>query len=393
MNLFKTTLSFSILLLARAAILLAQPTDNVVAYYPFNGNANDVSGNNMNGTVTSATLTADRLGKPNAAYSFNGTNALILLPTTLLPENTAFAISFWFEATGNNNTGQTAQIIADFRGQYQVAFVYLQPNSPANPGSIEFYIYSSPTTAVIYTANNSIQLDTWYHIVGNYGSNGMELYLNGVLAGTQTVNPPGAVSGYNNVLGKDYNVSLSRYWVNGSIDELIIYKRKLTAAEVQSIYSTGEAQSEIPGLYAPVTYAYDNAGNLTGCNVITMKTQNMAARRDTGALKPASESQSLDTVNGTSLQDKETTYHGNAGDYKIAIYPNPARHELNVNIQGYEPMPVSTINVYNLSGVLVKTISPVSNTTVIDLSNYPGGVYMLNIILGDKKSEWKIIKE
>ena len=48
------------------------PTFGLVAYYPFNSNANDESGNNFNGTVFGATLTTDRFGNTNRAYNFDG---------------------------------------------------------------------------------------------------------------------------------------------------------------------------------------------------------------------------------------------------------------------------------------------------------------------------------
>jgi len=51
----------------------------LVACYPFNGNANDESGNGNNGTVNGATLTTDRFGNPNSAYSFNGVSDYISL--------------------------------------------------------------------------------------------------------------------------------------------------------------------------------------------------------------------------------------------------------------------------------------------------------------------------
>jgi hypothetical protein len=47
-------------------------TNGLVAYYPFNGNANDASGNGNNATTVQATLSADRFGIANSAYSFNG---------------------------------------------------------------------------------------------------------------------------------------------------------------------------------------------------------------------------------------------------------------------------------------------------------------------------------
>ena len=48
----------------------------LVAYYPFSGNANDKSGNGNNGTVYGASLTTDRNGELNRAYSFNGESLL-----------------------------------------------------------------------------------------------------------------------------------------------------------------------------------------------------------------------------------------------------------------------------------------------------------------------------
>lgn len=50
------------------------PTSGLVGWWPFNGNANDESGNGNNGTVNGATLTQDRFGDANGAYSFSQSN-------------------------------------------------------------------------------------------------------------------------------------------------------------------------------------------------------------------------------------------------------------------------------------------------------------------------------
>ena len=50
------------------------PTNGLVAFWPFNGNANDASGNGNNGAVNGATLTTDRNGNANSAYNFDGAN-------------------------------------------------------------------------------------------------------------------------------------------------------------------------------------------------------------------------------------------------------------------------------------------------------------------------------
>ena len=59
--------------------------EGLVAYYPFNGNANDESGNGNNGEVNGATLAEDRFGGAGKAYSFDGENDWIELPNPFNP--------------------------------------------------------------------------------------------------------------------------------------------------------------------------------------------------------------------------------------------------------------------------------------------------------------------
>ena len=66
-----TLLLFSFLFVSSCAF--AQLSNGLVAHWNFNGNANDISGNNLNGVVTGATLTAGYNGIANTAYQFNGT--------------------------------------------------------------------------------------------------------------------------------------------------------------------------------------------------------------------------------------------------------------------------------------------------------------------------------
>lgn len=77
------------------------PTDGLVAWWPFNGNANDASGNGHDGTVNGATLTLDRFGAADMAYNFNGTTDQIYGLCTGFPM-TARSISLWYRA---NNVG------------------------------------------------------------------------------------------------------------------------------------------------------------------------------------------------------------------------------------------------------------------------------------------------
>ena len=73
----------------------ALPTDGLIAYYPFNGNANDESGNSNNGTVNGATLTSDRNGNANSAYSFDGINDYIEINNPFY-NNDEITFTAWF---------------------------------------------------------------------------------------------------------------------------------------------------------------------------------------------------------------------------------------------------------------------------------------------------------
>lgn len=105
-NIMKNKIKF---ILAMVALLMASlnlfaqslpsyvPTNGLVAWYPFNGNAIDGSGNDNNGTVDGATLTTDRFGNLNHSYSFDGVNDKIVVPNPQQLGNNPINLtySFW----------------------------------------------------------------------------------------------------------------------------------------------------------------------------------------------------------------------------------------------------------------------------------------------------------
>ncbi len=80
------------------------PTNGLVGWWPFNGNANDESGIGNNGTVNGATLVADRFGNAGKAYQFDGVNDYLSFSTTNLPySNSDRTISIWFLKKNNSS--------------------------------------------------------------------------------------------------------------------------------------------------------------------------------------------------------------------------------------------------------------------------------------------------
>jgi len=82
-------------------IAFADLSAGLMGYYPFNGNANDESGNGNDGTIVGpTTLTTDRFGNPDSAYHFAGvdvnTGFINIWNSSTLSLET-FTIAIWFK--------------------------------------------------------------------------------------------------------------------------------------------------------------------------------------------------------------------------------------------------------------------------------------------------------
>ena len=243
------------LLLAWLSLSATAYSQSLVAYYPFNGNANDESGNNIHLTNTGAVLTNDRNGNADKAYSFNGNAKLYCSDNDLLDLTGDFSISFWIKRPGS--------IVFSFTLSKHMA-------GDDNSGSWGICSYSgtdltftgtpywgygppNPTTSII-------PIDQWRHIVFTYKKTSSEwkYYMNGTLDGngTRTFNIQntafdftiGSSQGYGNYL-------------NGSLDDIRIYNRVLLPNEIQQL-------SDIPMMPDLVAYypLNGNANDMSGNN-------------------------------------------------------------------------------------------------------------------------------
>ncbi|MCX8470840.1 MAG: ASPIC/UnbV domain-containing protein, partial [Chitinophagaceae bacterium] len=193
------------------------------AYYPFSGNANDASGNNNNGTVTGATLTTDRFGNANSAYSFNGSSFIDLGNIAGVGYSTTqdITMSFWI------NEGASGTVISKYTN--------------LDAANSNFFISKATSTAQLagngtnsFTANNITDYRwTNYVFIAASGSNKSFLYRNGVLVATGTLSANGALSATKIMLGKLMG-SPSNFFT-GKIDDVFIYNRALAASEVSQL--------------------------------------------------------------------------------------------------------------------------------------------------------------
>ena len=94
--------------------VFADLTEGLVAHYPFNGNANDESGNGNDGIVSgNLQPTADRFGTPDHAYYFNGTDSYVNIGDLDLPGN--FSASIWIK---NESAFSLKEVVLDKQGRF-----------------------------------------------------------------------------------------------------------------------------------------------------------------------------------------------------------------------------------------------------------------------------------
>ena len=160
------------------------PTNGLVGWYPFTGNANDLSGNGNNGTNNGATLTTDRFSNPNSAYSFNGNNSISALnPLSTLSSD--FSISNFVKLT-NWNGGIFVHVGFDQVGcpcnGFGVGYGGGQANSPGQNFLSAWGGVSWNQSG--YSFNN---LNQWYHSTIVKIGNTLRYYINGLLVGTNIV--------------------------------------------------------------------------------------------------------------------------------------------------------------------------------------------------------------
>ena len=151
--------------------------DGLVAYYPFNGNANDESGNSNNGTISTGhvdfgagipALATDRFGNADKAYSFNN-GAFINVPYTSALNPTQISIALWVNATEirENNRFIGLQSWNGYKFQLQ---------------SVNKSFFTVLTTDGYHDRDSDPPLDIliWYHLAVTYESGSMTFYVNGV---------------------------------------------------------------------------------------------------------------------------------------------------------------------------------------------------------------------
>jgi hypothetical protein len=249
------------------------PTNGLIAYFPFSGDAKDSSSNKTHGTTYNVSLTTDRFGKSNSAYLFNGSNSYIEFPATNV-KNNRYTYSVWVYL----NTLPAS-------GDYTFALNIGSSGGDQNLNTANNYAgiyngwigggYNTTTPHYVVNEKKSHMVNSWHHVLCVRDSNFALLYINGVLidsAGTSANKIPSYGSGTVKAMIGIRN-DLSRPF-DGKIDEVCIYNRALSRQEVQQLYNH-QAKSSLIRITSGQQHIslYPNAGAATfNINISDLKT-------------------------------------------------------------------------------------------------------------------------
>jgi hypothetical protein len=206
------------------------PTNGLVGYWPFNGNANDESGNGNNGTVNGATLSADRFGNANKAYSFDGVDDYITINNTVGNFGTSdFTISLWYLANNLNASHLINKRYNESCGnwwEFRKEGFAVDQNSCINLLDQIFSV--QPNVA------------QWYNELIVRQGNSTKHFVNGILVDSYNSVIIHNINNSNNVtIGCVLNpISGIGQKHNGKIDDIGIWNRALSECEIQDLYNS-----------------------------------------------------------------------------------------------------------------------------------------------------------
>jgi hypothetical protein len=217
------------------------PSNGLVGYWPFNGNANDESGNGNHGTVNGATLTTDRNGNANSAYSFDGNGDYIHVTNNFFDNGSSgWSVSMWskLDEIQNPNNGNSSHILFNTSPHNGTGISLNWGGSSKYAISLGNGAPATSWNTSIFNAQSiqDITTDSWKYVTLVKSGNGYSLYLDGIFDNSWIVNTSIVSYFYSMYFGACDPIASNEVLI-GDIDDIAIYNRALTPEEITALYN------------------------------------------------------------------------------------------------------------------------------------------------------------
>jgi hypothetical protein len=385
------------------------PTSGLVGWWPFNGNANDESGNGNNGTVNGALLTSDRNSNLNSAYIFDGNGDFINCGNSPTVNITgSISVSSWIYA--NNLNGEHGII------------------SKMNTGIATYELITADNflrwmDVGGFLFSNSINTNQWLHVVSVFDNSLLlkSIYINGILSATSSSSVSTIPTNSDNLYIGAHQPSIVPGWSwDGKLDDIGVWNRALTQEEITDLYNgcqisvitqptnqtiniNNNAQFVVSSSDPSATYQWqtdlgvgyqnlNSVGQYSGTTNDTLIVSNVTMSNNNQPFRCIITSGSCSDTSNVSV----LSVNNNVGineftqDNLFSVYPNPAQNI--INIRSDAKLIGEIYSIYDNTGKVVLSSILKSENTTIELGNLSGGIYLFSV--GENmKQTFKLIKE
>ncbi|MGC9093828.1 MAG: LamG-like jellyroll fold domain-containing protein [Bacteroidota bacterium] len=221
----------------------------LIAFYPFDGNANDASGTGNNGVLYRVIPDTDRFGKANAAFFFDGGSSNITVPSTpSLNFTRAMTVNFWMVKDGPISHEEYIISHGSWQNRWKVSLTTdskirftIRTNNPFNNGINDV------------DSDHRISPATLYNVTLLYDGLGMEIYLNGDLDAYSPWTGDILQTSYPLMIGQQLP-NVFDYNFRGTLDDIRVYDYPLSPPDIRSLFagapSTTQGPSNLPNSYS-----------------------------------------------------------------------------------------------------------------------------------------------
>ncbi|HNQ88452.1 MAG TPA: LamG domain-containing protein [Verrucomicrobiota bacterium] len=252
------------LILAAGAQAQFDPTDGLVGYYPFNGNANDESVNSNDGNVSGAQLDLDRFGNPSRSFSFSGYPEYIETTAAVgFPSGTEdFTVSLWVQVASLPPDAQILfcnSVVGDFE-------LTIYRTTTGSTAPMDFMMGGDYGVPEVRTADVLWESGRWYNVQLVRSGNHFAIYRDATVIGENDVDstitaPPGSRN-----IRFGLGVPPQVHQFGGGLDDIRIYNRALSGDDVGALY-------RLESVPEPQTYALAFAVGLIGFGIIRRRSR------------------------------------------------------------------------------------------------------------------------
>ncbi len=414
------------------------PSNGLIGWWPFNSNANDESGNANHGTVHGSTLTVDRFGAANSAYSFNGVSDYIEMYRTDIPKNiqSGLTISFWFKAPAESDTTGRHFILSKYNGMgLQVELFAKNKTIPVGSLRTSLRDNEGQNPNIDIFSPQRYDDGKWHLGILRWNAPYLSEYVDGQLISTVTssntyFDAPDVPLLFGCL--NSYWINPTRYFFKGQLDDIGIWNRPLNDKEISLLFNGNKLISTQPidqavNIGQDIAFSVDkidtltsyqwqsNASNLGWVNVPENSTYS-GVKSNVLKIKDAQLSNHLQkfrviasyglcsdtskiaklSITDTCIVSKTVTdtlvvelpvvgINNSLNTVVVKVYPNPAKDYIVVDLGASSLVDGYSIRVCNALGQSVFESEIHQQKLNLDLSNWSGkGIYLFEILNKEK---------